>query len=330
MKDLLPVLEADRARAEAAPHHRRGRRGRGARHARRQQAPRHAQLRRRQGAGLRRSPQGDAQGHRDPHRRPGHRRGARPQARERHASSDLGRAKRVTIDKDNTTIVDGAGDKEEIKGRIEEIRSADREHHQRLRPREAPGAPREARRRRRGRQGRRGHRDRDEGEEGPRRGRAPRDPRGRRRGHRPRRRRRAHPRAVGARRRSRSTDEQQFGVNIIRRAIEEPLRQIAQNAGVEGSIVVNKVREGKGAFGYNAATDKYGDLLAQGVIDPAKVVRTALQNAASVASLMLTTEASSPSARRTRRRPAAAATPATATATSEPPKGVLEGPSDWS
>jgi chaperonin GroEL len=85
--------------------------------------------------------------------------------------------------------------------------------------------------------------------------------------------------------------EQQYGVQIIRRAIEEPMRWIAQNGGVEGSIVVNKVRDGKGSFGYNAATDKFEDLLEVGVIDPTKVVRTALQNAASVASLMLTTEA---------------------------------------
>jgi chaperonin GroEL len=86
------------------------------------------------------------------------------------------------------------------------------------------------------------------------------------------------------------TEEQQYGVAIIRRAIEEPMRWIAQNGGGEGSIVVNRVREGKGAFGFNAATDKYEDLLEAGVIDPTKVVRTALQNAASVASLMLTTE----------------------------------------
>ena len=85
-------------------------------------------------------------------------------------------------------------------------------------------------------------------------------------------------------------DEQRFGVQIIRRAIEEPLRQIVENAGLEGSIVVNKVKEGKDDFGYNAATDTYGNLLAMGVIDPVKVVRTALQNAASVAGLMLTTE----------------------------------------
>jgi chaperonin GroEL len=87
------------------------------------------------------------------------------------------------------------------------------------------------------------------------------------------------------------SEEQQFGVKIVRRAIEEPLRQIVANAGGEGSIVVNKVKEGKASYGYNAATDTYGDMLEMGVIDPAKVVRTALQNAASVAGLMLTTEA---------------------------------------
>ena len=84
--------------------------------------------------------------------------------------------------------------------------------------------------------------------------------------------------------------KQMAGVNIIRRSIEEPLRQITQNGGLEGAIVLNKVREGKGSFGFNAATDTYGDLMAMGVIDPTKVVRCALQNAASVASLMLTTE----------------------------------------
>src|SRR5262249_17894457 len=86
-------------------------------------------------------------------------------------------------------------------------------------------------------------------------------------------------------------EEQKFGVSIIRRALEEPLRQISANAGEEGSIIVQKVREGKGAFGYNAQTNKYTDLIADGVIDPAKVVRSALQNAASVAGLLLTTEA---------------------------------------
>jgi chaperonin GroEL len=86
-------------------------------------------------------------------------------------------------------------------------------------------------------------------------------------------------------------DDRRYGVNIIRRAIEEPLRQIAQNSGAEGSIVVHTVREGKAAFGYNAASGVYEDLVKAGVIDPTKVVRVALQNAASVASLMLTTEA---------------------------------------
>ena len=86
-------------------------------------------------------------------------------------------------------------------------------------------------------------------------------------------------------------DDRRQGVAIIRRAVEEPLRQIARNAGVEGSIVVARVKDGTGAFGFNAATEKYEDLVKAGVIDPTKVVRVALQNAASVASLMLTTEA---------------------------------------
>jgi chaperonin GroEL len=78
---------------------------------------------------------------------------------------------------------------------------------------------------------------------------------------------------------------------VIYRAVEEPLRRIVGNAGLEGSIVIMKVLEGKGAFGYNARTDKYEDLVSTGVIDPAKVSRSALQNAASVAGLLLTTEA---------------------------------------
>ena len=86
-------------------------------------------------------------------------------------------------------------------------------------------------------------------------------------------------------------DDRQYGVNIIRRAVEEPMRQIAANAGAEGSIVVDKVKHGKGGFGFNAATLEYEDLIEAGVIDPTKVVRVALENAASVASLMLMTEA---------------------------------------
>jgi chaperonin GroEL len=85
--------------------------------------------------------------------------------------------------------------------------------------------------------------------------------------------------------------EQAMGVNIIRRAVEEPLRQIAKNAGVDGSIVVQKIKESEGNFGFNAATGQYCDLIEAGVIDPTKVVRYALRHAASVSSLMLTTEA---------------------------------------
>jgi len=87
------------------------------------------------------------------------------------------------------------------------------------------------------------------------------------------------------------TGEEKMGVNIIRRALEEPMRQIANNAGFEGSVVVQKVAEGKGNFGFNAETGKYEDLLEAGIIDPTKVSRFALQNAASVAGLLLTTEA---------------------------------------
>lgn len=81
------------------------------------------------------------------------------------------------------------------------------------------------------------------------------------------------------------------GIKLVQRAMQEPLRRIAKNAGIEGSVVVNKVINGEGSFGYNAATNVYEDLLATGIIDPAKVVRTALQNAASIAGLMLTTDA---------------------------------------
>ena len=87
-----------------------------------------------------------------------------------------------------------------------------------------------------------------------------------------------------------ANDDEQTGIEIVRRAIEEPLRQIAANAGVEGAVVVQKVSEGKGDFGYNARTDTYENLLAAGVIDPAKVTRVALENAASIAGMFLTTE----------------------------------------
>jgi chaperonin GroEL len=85
--------------------------------------------------------------------------------------------------------------------------------------------------------------------------------------------------------------DQEAGIKIVRRALEEPLRAIVANAGAEPSVVLNKVAEGKGNFGFNAQTEQYGDLVEMGVVDPTKVTRTALQNAASVASLLLTTDA---------------------------------------
>jgi chaperonin GroEL len=86
-------------------------------------------------------------------------------------------------------------------------------------------------------------------------------------------------------------DEQSTGINIAKRSLQEPLRMIVQNAGGEPSVVVNKVIEGKGNFGFNAATGEYGDLIQMGILDPTKVTRLALQNAASVAGLLITTEA---------------------------------------
>ncbi len=86
------------------------------------------------------------------------------------------------------------------------------------------------------------------------------------------------------------TEDETTGIEIVKRAIEEPLRQIVANAGKEGAVVVQKVRDGKGDFGYNARLDKYENLAAAGVIDPAKVARVALENAASIAGMFLTTE----------------------------------------
>jgi len=98
-------------------------------------------------------------------------------------------------------------------------------------------------------------------------------------------------RAQAALEKIRGTEDEKIGVEIVRRSLEEPIRMIAQNAGAEGSIIVAKVRESKEKnFGYNAATDTYEDLVKSGVIDPTKVTRTALQNAASIAGLLLTTE----------------------------------------
>jgi chaperonin GroEL len=203
--------------------------------------------------------------------------------------SDLGRAKRVTMDKDNTTIVDGAGAKDKIKGRIAEIRAQieattsdyDREKLQERLAKLVGGvavikvgaATETEMKEKKARVEDALHATRAAVEEGVVPGGGV-----------------ALIRAQKALESIKATEEQKVGIQIVRRAIEEPLRQIVENAGLEGSIVVNKVKEGKDDYGYNAATDQYGQLMAMGVMDPTKVVRTALQNAASVASLMLTTE----------------------------------------
>ena len=87
-----------------------------------------------------------------------------------------------------------------------------------------------------------------------------------------------------------ANEDESTGIAIVRRAVEEPLRTIVENAGFEGSVVINKIKEGKGDFGFNARTEKYENLFKAGVIDPTKVTRIALENAASIAAMMLTTE----------------------------------------
>jgi chaperonin GroEL len=204
--------------------------------------------------------------------------------------SDLGSAKKIKIDKDSTTIIDGGGEKEKLVARQGEIRAQmentvsdyDREKLQERLAKLVGGvaiikvgaATETERKEKKARVEDALHATRAAVEEGIVPGGGV-----------------ALLRAQAALDDLKVSDAESVGVRIIRRAIEEPLRQIVGNAGLEGSIVVQKVREGKGNFGYNARTDEYGDLVAAGVIDPAKVVRTALQNAASVAALMLTTEA---------------------------------------
>jgi chaperonin GroEL len=204
---------------------------------------------------------------------------------------DLGKAKKVTIDKDNTTIVEGAGSQKDIEGRVKQIRTQVEEttsdyDREKLQERLAKlvggvavikvGAATETEmKEKKARVEDAMHATKAAVEEGI-------VPGG----------------GVALLRASKALDtvkgdnhDQQVGINIIKRAIEEPMRWIAQNAGNEGSIVVQRVKEMKTEEGYNAATDTYEDLVKAGVIDPAKVVRTALQNAASIASLLLTTEA---------------------------------------
>ncbi|MBN8471316.1 chaperonin GroEL [Corallococcus sp. AB004] len=204
--------------------------------------------------------------------------------------TDLGRAKRITVDKDNTTIVDGAGQKADIEGRIKLIRTQietvtsdyDRE---KLQERMAKlvggvavinvGAATEVEmKEKKARVEDALHATRAAVEEGIVPGGGV-----------------AYIRSLKALDGLKLGGEQDFGVDIIRKALQEPLRKISSNAGVEGAVVINKVKDGTGAFGFNARTETYEDLEKAGVIDPTKVERTALQNAASVASLLLTTEA---------------------------------------
>jgi len=209
------------------------------------------------------------------------------------ALEDLGKAKKIVIDKDNTTIIEGAGTKSALEGRCGELRKQidettsdyDREKLQERLAKLVGGvavvkvgaATETEMKEKKARVEDALHATRAAVEEGV-------VPGG----------------GVALLRAQKSLDgledglaeeDQKVGVRILRRAIEEPLRWIAQNAGVDGSIVVNKVKLGKGAFGFNAQTEVYEDLMKAGVVDPTKVVRTALQNAASVATLLLTTEA---------------------------------------
>lgn len=206
------------------------------------------------------------------------------------AVSDLGNAKRISIDKDNTTLVDGAGSRSALEGRVKQIRAQidettsdyDRE---KLQERLAKliggvavinvGAATETEmKEKKARVEDALNATRAAVEEGIVAGGGV-----------------ALVRCLDALDKMKIKAAQKLGVRVVMRAIEEPLRQIANNAGMEGSVVIDKVKNSQGPHGYNAETNTYEDLIKAGVIDPTKVVRLALQNAASVASLMLTTQA---------------------------------------
>ena len=210
---------------------------------------------------------------------------------EKTALEDLGEAKKVQITKENTTLIDGAGEAQAIKGRVEQIQAEIEESssdydREKLQERVAKlsggvavikvGAATEVEmKEKKARVEDALHATRAAVEEG------------------------VVPGGGVALIRAKAAiesftgdnDDQNVGVNILRRALEEPLRQIVGNAGADASVVLNKVADGDGNFGYNAANGEYGDLVAAGIIDPTKVARSALQNAASVAGLLLTTEA---------------------------------------
>jgi chaperonin GroEL len=204
--------------------------------------------------------------------------------------TDLGQAKRVTIDKDNTTIVEGKGKRSDLEGRIKQIRAQiedttsdyDREKLQERLAKLVGGvavinvgaATETEMKEKKARVEDALHATRAAVEEGVVPGGGV-----------------AYLRAVTALDKLKLEGEQKMGANIVKKAMEEPIRWIANNAGHDGSIVVEKVKNEKGGFGFNAQTEEFEDLVAAGIIDPTKVARCAIQNAASVASLMITTEA---------------------------------------
>ena len=202
---------------------------------------------------------------------------------------DLGRAKRIVVDKDNTTIIDGAGKKADIEGRIKQMRAQIEEttsdyDREKLQERLAKlvggvavvrvGAATEMEmKEKKARVEDALHATRAAVEEGVVPGGGV-----------------ALIRALSSLDNLRASEHEKVGINIIRKALEDPARWIASNAGWEGSVVVDKIMNSKGAFGFNAASEEFEDLMKAGIIDPTKVVRSALQNAASVAGLLLTTE----------------------------------------
>ncbi len=203
---------------------------------------------------------------------------------------DLGRTKRVIIDKDNTTVVEGAGKKSAIEGRITQIRAQiedttsdyDREKLQERLAKLAGGvavvkvgaATEVEMKEKKARVEDALHATRAAVEEGIVPGGGV-----------------ALIRASVGLPNMRVSDDEKVGVRVVQKALEEPLRWISSNAGADGSVILDKVKNGKGAFGFNAATEEFEDLVRAGIVDPTKVVRTALQNAASVAGLLITTEA---------------------------------------
>jgi chaperonin GroEL len=205
--------------------------------------------------------------------------------------SDLGQAKRINIDKDNTTIVEGKGERSALEGRVKQIRAQVEEttsdyDREKLQERLAKlvggvavinvGAATETEmKEKKARVEDALNATRAAVEEGIVPGGGV-----------------AYLRCLGALEKLKLDDhDRQVGVGIVKKALEEPMRQIVENAGLEGSVIVEKVKKEKGAYGFDAAKEAYTDLVKAGIIDPTKVVRLALQNAASVASLMITTEA---------------------------------------